>query len=77
MVELPIIVQGIDREDVLKVYMYLAEADVPILYGKRTIKGWNSTLDTKNKILKTVIDRVRKDFRMIDKGSNYFGIAIK
>ena len=38
MVELPVIVRRMDRkEDVLKVFIYLVDADVPFLCGKRTM----------------------------------------
>ena len=42
MVELPMIVKRMDgKEDVLKVFTYLVDADVPFLCGKRTIEKWN------------------------------------
>ena len=54
MVELPMIVKRMDgRDDVLKVFTYLVEADVPFLCGKRTIENWNSKIDSKNRILET------------------------
>ena len=37
MVELPVIVRRMDgKEDVLRVFTYLVDADVPFLCGKRT-----------------------------------------
>ena len=43
MVELLIIVKRLDgKEDVLTVFTYLVDADVPFLCGKRTIEKWNS-----------------------------------
>ena len=52
MVELPVIVRRMDgKEDVLKVFTYLVDADVPFLCGKREmVKRWNSKIDTKNKV---------------------------
>ena len=39
MVELPMIIRKIDgKDDVLKVFTYLVEADVPFLFGKRTFE---------------------------------------
>ena len=38
MVELPVIVRRVDgKEDVLKVFTYLVDADVPFLRGNRTM----------------------------------------
>ena len=78
MVELPIMVKGMDgKDDVLKVYTYLVEADVPFLCGKRTLEKWNSKLDMKNKVLETTIEGERKDFRMLNTGSNHFALVIR
>ena len=43
MVELPVIVRRMDgKEDVLKVFTYLVDADFPFLCGKRTmVEKWN------------------------------------
>ena len=39
MVELPLIIRRLDgKDDVLRVFTYLVEADVPFLCGKRTIE---------------------------------------
>ena len=51
MVELPLIVRRLDgKDDVLRVFTYLVEADVPFLCRKRTIEGWNSKIDAKYKV---------------------------
>ena len=51
MVELPLIIRRLDgKDDMLRVFTYLVEADVPFLCGKRTIECWNSEIDTKNKV---------------------------
>merc|ERR1712112_324293 len=48
MVELPVIVRRLDgKEDVLQVFTYLVETDVPFLCGKRELKDrWKSKIDT-------------------------------
>merc|ERR1712112_21783 len=78
MVELPMIVKRMDgKDDVLKVFAYLVEADVPFLCGKRTLEKWRSKVDTTNKVLETMIDGEKKNFRIIDTGSNHYGIEIE
>ena len=79
MVELPVIVRRMDgKEDVLKGFTYLVDADVPFLCGKRTmVEKWNSKIDTKNMVLETEIDRVRKDFKLIETAGNHVVIEIK
>merc|ERR1712240_435276 len=79
MVELPVIVRRMDgKEDVLKVFTYLVEADVPFLCRKRTmVEKWNSKIDTKNMVLETEIDGKRKDFRLIDTTGNHLAIEIE
>ena len=41
---------------------------------KRTIEGWNSKIDTKNKVLESEMDGEKKTFRMIDTRGNHIGI---
>merc|ERR1712002_1424773 len=78
MIELPLIVKRMDRrDDVIKVFAYLVDADVPFLCGKRTLEKWNSKVDTTNKVLETKIDGEDKNFRIIDTGSNHYGIEIE
>ena len=79
MVELPVIVRRMDgKEDVLKVFTYLVDADVPFLCGKREmVERWKSKIDTKNKVLKTEIDGKRKDFRILETGGNHVVIEIE
>ena len=78
MVELPMIVKRMDgKDDVLKVFTYLVEADVPFLCGKRTLEKWNSKIDTKNRVLETEMDGEKKNFRMINTGGNHVGIEIE
>ena len=79
MVELPVIVRRMDgKEDVLKVFTYLVDADVPFLCGKRTmVEKWNSKIDTKNMVLETEIDGKRKDFKLIETAGNHVAIEIE
>ena len=78
MVELPMLVKMMDgKEEVLRVVAYVVDADVPFLLGKKTMEGWKSKLDTVNKVLETEMEGKRKNFRMVDTGSNPFGIEIE
>ena len=79
MVELPVIVRRMDgKGDVLKVFTYLVDADVPFLCGKRTmVEKWNSKIDTKNMVLETEIDGIKKDFRLIETAGNHVAIEIE
>ena len=46
------------KEDILKVFTYMVDADVLFLCGKRTmVEKWNSKIDTKNKVSETEIDK--------------------
>merc|ERR1712240_303819 len=57
---------------------YLVDADVPFLCGKRTMmEKWNSKIDTKNLVLETEIDGVRKDFKLIEMAGNHVAIERK
>ena len=58
MVELPVIVRRMDgKEDVLKVFTYLVDADVPFLCGKREmVERWNSKIDMKDMVLERETD---------------------
>merc|ERR1712240_293130 len=78
-VELPVIVRRMDgKEDVLRVFTYLVDADVPFLCGKRTmVERWNSKIDTKNMVLETEIDGIKKDLRLIETAGNHVAIEIE
>ena len=73
MVELPVIVRRMDgKEDVLRVFTYLVDVDVPFLCGKRTmVEKWNSKIDTKNMVLETEIDGARKDLKLVETAGNH------
>ena len=79
MVELPVIVRRLDgKEDVLQVFTYLVDADVPFLCGKRELKDrWKSKIDTENNVLETKIDGKRKDFRIVGTGGNHVALEIE
>merc|ERR1711867_325931 len=79
MVEFPVIVRRMDaKEDVLKVFTYLVDADVPFLCGKREMaERWKSKIDTKNKVLETKIEGKRKDFRIVGTGGNHVALEIE
>ena len=79
MVELPVLVWRLDgKEDILKVFIYPVDADVPFLCGKRELKDrWKSKIDTENNILEIKTDGKRKDFRMIGTGGNHVALEIE
>merc|ERR1712240_16887 len=79
MVELLVIVRRIDgKEDVLRVFTYMVDADVPFLCGKRTmVEKWNLKIDAKNRVLETEIDGTRKDFKLIETTGNHVAIEIE
>merc|ERR1712120_95039 len=79
MVELPVIVRRLDgKEDVLQVFTYLVDADVPFLCGKRELKDrWKSKIDTENNVLETMIDGKRKDFRIVGTGGNHVALELE
>merc|ERR1712240_31836 len=79
MIELPVIVRRMDgKEDVLRVFTFLVEADVPFLCGKKTmVEKWDLKIDTKNMVLETEIDGIRKDFKLIEKAGNHVAIEIE
>ena len=79
MVELPVIVRRLDgKEDVLQVFTYLVDADVPFLCGKRELKDrWKSKIDTENNVLETKIDGIRKDFKIVGTSGNHVALEIE
>merc|ERR1712240_792446 len=79
MVELPVIVRKMDgKEDKLKVFTYIVDADVPFLCGKRTmVEKENLKIDTKNMVLETEIDGTRKDFKLKETAGNHVAIEIE
>ena len=54
----------------------MVEAEIPFLYWERTLKRWNSQLETKNKILEIYINGTNKRFMIIIARRNEFGIKI-
>ena len=52
MIELPMVVSAMDgKEEVLKVFAYIVDAEVPFLCGKRTLETRNFKIDGRTKIL--------------------------
>ena len=79
MVELPVIVRRLDgKEDVLQVFTYLVDTDVPFLCRKRELKDrWKSKIDTENNILEIKTDGKRKNFKMIGTRGNHVALEIE
>merc|ERR1712112_399306 len=79
MVEIPVIVASLDgKENVLQVFTYIVDADIPFLCGKREITDiWKSTIDTGNKTLEVNIDGRLKKLRLITTSGNHMAIAIE
>merc|ERR1711867_131028 len=79
MVGLPVIVRRLDgKEDVLKVFTYLVDADVPFLWGKREmVERWKSKIDTENNVLETKIDGMRKYFKIVGTSGNHVALEIE
>ena len=64
------------RDDVLDVQVYVIDADVPFLCGKKTLEQWDYILNSRNGILETLINGSRKDFKMVTTDSSYYGIIL-
>ena len=78
MVDLPVIVRTLDgREDVLQVYTYLVDADIPFLCGKSELIKWKSKIDTENEVLETKIDGRRQNFRMVGTSGNHVALELE
>ena len=80
MIDLPVIVRRLDgKEEVLQVYTYLIDADVPFLCGKRElVDRWKSIIDTENKVLDSKIDGDKRiKFRTISTGGNHVALEIE
>ena len=65
------------KNDVLTIKNHLVEAEAQSLFGQLTLERWNSKFDTMNKVLEMYIDGSCKKLKMINPGSNQFGIMIK
>ena len=53
------------KDDDLKAQVYIIDADVTFLCGKKTLEQWGSKLDTRNKVFETCIHGEQKDLKMI------------
>ena len=61
----------------MTVQTYVVEADVPFLCGKSTLEQWDLRLNTRNGILETNIEGLRKEFRMVNTGGSHYGIILE
>merc|ERR1712115_17073 len=79
MVDLPIIVRTLDgKEDVLQVFTYLVNADIPFLCGKSELKDkWKSKIDTENNVLETKLNGRRIYFRIVETSGNHVVIELE
>ena len=78
MVKIPVIVQRNDgRDDVLKVQVYLVDADIPFLCGERTMELEQSKIYTKKKVLETEIYEKHRDFKMVVTKGKHYGIILE
>ena len=58
MIELPLIMRSMTgKEEIYTAQVYVIDADVAFLCGKKTIELWGSKLDTVNSILETEINK--------------------
>ena len=79
MVDLPIIVRTLDgKEDVLQVFTYLVDADIPFLCGKSELKDkWKSKIDTENNVFETKLHGRRRDFRIVGTSGNHVALELE
>ena len=80
MVKLPIILKTLDgREEVLQVFTYLVETDIPFLCDASELKSrWKSKIDNENNVLEIKLeDRRTKCFKIIETSGNHVGIELE
>ena len=80
MIDLPVIVRRLNgKEEVLQVYTYLIEADVPFLCGKREmVDRWKSIIDTEKNIMECKIDgENRIKFRTISTVGKHLALELE
>ena len=80
MVKLPIILKTLDgREEVLQVFTYLVETDIPFLCGASELKSrWKSKIDNENNVLEIKLEDGRtKCFKIIETSGNHVGIELE
>ena len=78
MLEIPMLVKKMSgKEDVLKVFVYVVEVEVPFLCGKITLEGWKAKINTGEKELEIEVDGDRKRIKMVDTRGNHFAILLE
>ena len=56
LLELPLMVTSTKgKDDVLKAYVYIIEADVTFLFWRKTLENWGSKFNTRSNVLETEI----------------------
>merc|ERR1712240_727282 len=77
-VELPVKVQDMEnKEETLKVPIYIVEADLPFLCGKSKLQdNWKSKINTESNILEAKINGQWKKLRMIGTAGNHIALKI-
>ena len=78
MVELPVVIKTVDnKREVLWVWVYVVDEDVPFLIGRKTLEDWSSRIDTVNKVLRTNIGGVKNVFNVMETEGNHFGLEVE
>ena len=80
MVYLPIILKTLDgREEVLQVFTYLVDADIPFLYGASELKEkWKSKIDNENSVLEIKLEEGRiRHFRIVETSGNHVALELE
>ena len=80
LIELLILITWLDdREYILIIQTYLANAEVPFLCGKRTMEDWRFQINRRDKILEITskTDGSRIQVKMIDTKGGHYGIILK
>ena len=78
MIQLPLIMRStIGKEEIYITKVYVIEADVAFLCGKKTIEQLDSKLETVNSLLETNMNRNPKDFEMNTTSTGHYGVRLK
>ena len=78
LIELPLLIKSMNgREYVLKAQVYVIDADVVFLCGKKTFEQWGSNLNMRNVVLETCIETAKIDYKMITTNTDHYGINLE
>ena len=78
MIYLPLVMRSMTgKEEIYKAQVYVIDADVAFLFGKKTIEQWGSKLDTVNRVLDTKINRDPKNFKMVTTSMGHYGVRLE